>query len=110
MKINEAIKIAHKIAKEKGFWDKERNFGEIIALCHSELSEALEEKRLGLEVNYEYYDNSKNSKPCGIPSELADCVLRIFDLCGYYGIDLEDVIEDKLSYNLQREHKHGKEF
>ena len=30
------------IAKEKGWWDEERNNGEMIALMHSELSEALE--------------------------------------------------------------------
>jgi len=35
----------HQIARRKGWWDAERNDGEIIALMHSELSEALEALR-----------------------------------------------------------------
>lgn len=35
------------IATEHGFWDQERNYGEMIALMHSELSESLEEHRDG---------------------------------------------------------------
>ena len=35
----------HANAAEKGFWEGDRNFGEQIALMHSELSEALEEHR-----------------------------------------------------------------
>ena len=35
----------HENAKSHGWWDEEREFGELIALCHSELSEALEEYR-----------------------------------------------------------------
>ena len=48
MRIREAQTIIHEIAKEKGWYDDgERNFGEQIALIHSELSEALEHKRRG---------------------------------------------------------------
>jgi len=46
-------------------------------------------------------------KPEGVPSELADAVIRIADLCGYYGINLEKAIEEKMSYNEKREYKHG---
>ena len=37
----------HETAKSKGWWDSERNDGELIALMHSELSEALEALRNG---------------------------------------------------------------
>ena len=41
MKMNKFAAEVHQNAVEHGWWDEERSFGEIIALCHSELSEAL---------------------------------------------------------------------
>ena len=77
-----------------------RNFGELIALCHSELSEALE-------------GNRKNLKDDKLPLrrmdevELVDCLIRIFDMAGALGMDIEGAYKEKMGYNAIREdHKH----
>ena len=122
--IQEAV---HENAVNKGWWDEEKKFGELIALCNSELSEALEEHRNGIPSSKIYcgnYDSElcdeffvKNCKcdqqvcthykPEGIPIELADTVIRIMDMCEGYGIDLEAAILKKHRYNQERPYKHG---
>ena len=104
--INDLVKRAYENSKKHGFWEEEKNFGEVIALMHSELSEAFEEYRNGKNFNETYYENE--NKPCGIPSELADVVIRIFDFCGGENIDLEKIILEKMEYNESRPFKHGK--
>ena len=95
--INDFIDICYATAKEKGWWDKPRSDGELIALMHSELSEALEAMRnnLGQEA---------------IAEELADCCIRIFDYCGKNNIDLEDALIKKAEKNKGRPYRHGKLF
>ena len=46
--------------------------------------------------------------PEGVAVELADLVIRVADLCGFYGIDLEAVIRMKMEYNSTRPKMHGK--
>ncbi|MHA1437904.1 MAG: hypothetical protein ACTSPD_10035 [Promethearchaeota archaeon] len=89
-------KEAHQTAKEKGFWDSNRNDGEMIALMHSELSEALEELR------------HNNLSSTG--EELADCIIRIMDFCEGRKINLENILLKKMKYNKTRPYKHGKKF
>lgn len=95
----------HQNAIEHGWWEEERSFGDIIALCHSELSEALEEHRNGHLPTEIYYSNTE--KPEGIPIELADCIIRILDYCGKEGIDIEEAIRIKHEYNKTRPYRHG---
>lgn len=105
MTINEWVKKIHQNAVNHGWWEQNRSFGEIVALCHSELSEALEEDRAGREVFY-----IKDGKPEGIATEMMDCVIRIFDWFGSVGIDAEDVLKMKHRYNEGRPYKHGKRY
>ena len=91
-------RVCHNIAKEKGFWDKDRNNGELLALIHSELSEALEELRQK-KVDWEH-----------VGEEMADTVIRIMDFCEAREIDLESEVWKKMDKNKKREYKHGKQF
>jgi hypothetical protein len=97
--------IAHDTAVNHGWWNPPKTFGEQLLLFHSEISEALEEFRNHKDVN-EIYEG-KNYKPEGVPIELADLLIRVFDTCAFYNIDLLSAILLKMNYNLTRSHRHG---
>jgi len=99
--ISELIQDCHETAKAKGFWDKERNVGEMLMLIVSELGEAIEAHRTG---------NAGLLKKDTFEDELADTAIRLFDLCGGLGIDLEKQLEWKMSFNQTREVRHGKAY
>jgi len=112
MNINEWVEEIHSLAKEKGWYEGKRNFGEVIALIHSELSEALEEARNGNFALYYELDNNtlQEEKPAGVYIELIDAVIRIFDYLGSQNINVENFIKIKHNYNKTRPQKHGKRF
>ncbi len=105
MDINGFMREIHQNAVEHGFWDEKPSFAEIVALCHSELSEALEADRAGEPLIY-----IKGDKPEGKAVEMADCIIRILDWMGSENIDAEDVIATKCAYNETRPYKHGKNY
>ena len=93
----------YKTAVEKGWWeDKDRNFGETIALMHSELSEALEEWR---DDKPSYYD--VDGKPEGWAIELMDCLIRILDFLEHKELDIGLLLRVKVDYNKTRSYRHG---
>lgn len=119
---------ALRIATSHGFTDA--SVGEDIALMHSELSEALEDCRAGRSPTwYEYqmlgcdpsafktfeaFEAEEGErklgpyrKPVGIPSEMADVIIRVLHFCGKHGIDIGRAVREKMLHNDSRPFKHG---
>ena len=92
--LNELAQLCHRIAVEKGFWEKERNIGEALMLIVTELAEAMEAHRVQDEANFK--------------EEIADSFIRLLDLCGGPKIDIEEEIYKKALRNKNRPYKHGK--
>lgn len=108
--IGQLMTMCGSMAAEKGWHDKHRSFGEVVALCHSELSEAFEEYRAGRAIHETYYrvdDSGIPRKPEGVPTELADVLIRIFDYCWKENINLEKALVEKMEYNATRPYRHG---
>jgi NTP pyrophosphatase (non-canonical NTP hydrolase) len=77
-----------------------RNKGELLAMIHSEISEALEGERKNL-----MDDKLPHRRMAEV--EMADAIIRIMDYCGGFGYDLHGAFEEKLAYNAKRDdHSH----
>ena len=120
--LNELSKTVHNRAVEKGFWDNKKEIGTLLMLCVSELGEALESDRRSKYANLEQFENSlpgcdtvanasfqENIKDT-FEDEIADTIIRLLDMCGNLGIDIDKHINYKLGYNLTRGNKHGKSY
>lgn len=131
MNLNDLALDCNEVSRSKGWLEEKRTFGDIIALSHSELSEALEEFRKGKGFNEIYWkcENCGNEdytefpgfsvlckhddwvvcsfKPEGIPIELADTIIRILQTCGNENIDIQKGYDVKMAFNMTRPHKHG---
>jgi NTP pyrophosphatase (non-canonical NTP hydrolase) len=117
--LNQSANIIYQNNKEKGFWDKERNIGEMLMLITSELGEAMEAHRKGkfskvsdFETDFDAFSNFSESFKMNIKDtfedEIADAIIRLLDLSAGLGIDIEKHINLKVLFNKSREKLHGK--
>lgn len=119
-KLTELSKIVYEANKEKGFHDKGRSFAETCMLIVSEISEAVEADRKGLNCIYDLNQNGliqdfgpesfKGMVKDTVEDELADALIRILDEAGRRGMDIEAHVMLKLAYNKTRPRLHGKKF
>jgi len=107
--------------KAKGWWDgvtlpldARDTMSRLIAveklmLIDTETAEAMEEIRRGVALDHVYYEMGPTAvdKPCGFGVELADAVIRAFDLAAAANVNLGDLIMEKLDFNRTRPHRHG---
>lgn len=124
--LNELAQQIHQNAKDKGFFEKEKNIGEMLALIHSEVSEALEADRKDKYCDWSYdaspiiqqeslsddrfkelFETEVKNK---FEDELADIMIRVMDLAAFKKINLDWHIKAKMRYNSLREKYHGKKY
>ena len=133
--LNELSKKIYEGNKLRGFDVSKENIGQTLMLVVSELAEALEADRKDMrkmlnafesdlgyaklsisdfETENENCDWLKNRFETTVKDtfedEIADSFIRLFDLCGGLGIDIEKHIDLKLRYNSTRSFKHGKRY
>jgi len=104
--LDTTISACHDASVKGGWWHDpitgeplKRNKGEMIALIHSELSEALEGARK--DTMDDHLPHRKSEEV-----EMADAVIRIFDYCKGHGLDVASALIEKLAYNAHRaDHK-----
>jgi len=92
---------AYRIAQAHGWNSERQSDGEVIALMHSELSEALEHLRHGDRLSDHIPDFS------GVEEEFADVVIRIMHRAHAKGYRIREAVEAKMKFNHERPYKHG---
>ena len=113
---------------KRGFYDEPKEVGTVLMLIVTELAEAMESYRSNNSIASDRMEtlewDSKEDEPFTtedinqfklvvkdtFEDEIADTIIRLFDLCGWMNIDIHKHIMLKLKYNDTRPYKHGKAF
>lgn len=121
MNLNELAQEINDVASRNGFWKGytcsnveckcgvERDPLAVLSLIMSEAAEAIDEIRDGNPLNVMSYNHTDHGlKPVGVPSEMADVIIRALDACAEWGIDIQKAVEEKMAYNAKRPWLHGR--
>ena len=123
MNLNDLAQEIHAENLQRGFWETKPPIPELLMLVVSELAEALEADRKDQFTSKDdiefvnsnadeaerlavFSSNIKNT----FEDEIADAIIRLFDLSAGLGIDLDAHVKAKRAYNRTRPHKHGKRY
>lgn len=100
--IQHLVNRCYQNSREHGFWDDPAKNDPLIklALITSEVGEAVEAFRKPGKSDHIIHFK-------GIEEELADIVIRVFDLAGAFDLRLAEAITAKMEYNEGRPRMHG---
>lgn len=99
--LNDLRDEAYKMSIRHGFWEERRKagiYGEVTALmlAAGEIHEAVECLRRGKDEDVVY--------------EVADCIIRLLDYCGYKNYNIDKAIAEKMAENDKRPYLHNRRF
>jgi NTP pyrophosphatase (non-canonical NTP hydrolase) len=92
--LNEKMLQVRALADGKGFSSDQARIWEMLALIHTEVSEATDAYKKG-----ESFDH--------VGEELIDAIIRILHLCSALGLDAEALFQSKMSRNWERPYKYN---
>ena len=126
MNLTELSKQIHAGNVQRGFYDHPATFPDRCMLIVSEIAEAVEahrENRLAeagaarhivLKMHEmdmaAFPDYFRSLVKDTVQDEIADAIIRLLDLSGYMGIDIDAHVHAKLAYNATRPRLHGKAY
>ena len=126
MNLTELSQQIHAGNVQRGFYDHPATFPDRCMLIVSEIAEAVEAHRNGkmaVQGAARYLIETKSEIDIRdfsqdfrclikdtVQDEIADAIIRLLDLSGYMGIDIDAHVHAKLAYNATRPRLHGKAY
>jgi NTP pyrophosphatase (non-canonical NTP hydrolase) len=92
--LNRKVIEVREMADAKGFSAKEERVWEMLALIHTEVSEATDAYKKGADLDK-------------VGEELIDAIIRILHLLSALGVDAEELYQRKMAKNWARPHRYN---